>query len=279
MIRLAVSADMPEIRALWEICFPDDTGFNDYYFAHIFALDTTVLYELDGRIAAMVQMLPYALLAEGETVPATYIYGACTHPEFRRRHLMSELLEWSFAQDIQYGIAASMLIPQEKWLFDFYRPFGYQPAFALGTVEFSDIEPVAHSGLRAMTPSDLPACEALYRRKLADCPLAVTRTPAQWQAQLAMFEALGAGAFVLEAMGDILGYAFVWKEEAGIWAQELMCREETTQKTFLSALMAQTGAAHVRACMPNADGAFLGCIKWYGECSISQNGYMNLMYN
>lgn len=279
MIRLAVATDMPEIRALWELCFPDDTGFNDYYFAHIFALDTTVLYELDGRIAAMVQMLPYALRTEGETVPVTYIYGACTHPDFRRRHLMSELLEWSFAQDRQHGIAASILIPQEKWLFDFYRPFGYQPAFALGNVEFSGAAPIAHSGLRTMTPDDLPACEALYLMRTATCPLTVARTTDQWEAQLAMFGALGAGAFVLEVQGKILGYAFAWKEEKGIWAQEMMCAEGSTQETFVAALMAQTGAEHVRACVPNRDGTLLGCIKWYGETSISQNGYMNLMYN
>ncbi len=279
MIRAASKADMPEIRALWEVCFPDDTGFNDYYFTHIFTRDTTILYELDGRIAAMVQMLPYVLHAQGETVSATYIYGACTHPDFRRRHLMSELLEWSFAQDIQNGVAATMLIPQEKWLFDFYRPFGYQPAFALGTAAFSEVLPVLHKGLRPMTPDDLPACEMLYRTKTADCPLVVARTSAQWKAQLSLFEVLGAGAFVLELAGKIAGYAFVWNEENGIWAQELMCLDEAAQDILISALAARTAAAHVRVSVPDSNGTLLGCIKWYGEISIPQNGYMNLMYN
>ena len=103
---------------------------------------------------------------------------------FRRRHLMSELLQWSFSRDIQHKIAASILIPQEKWLFDFYRPFGYQPAFTLHTIAFTEQQPIMQKGLRAMTPQDLPACEALYRSQLADCPLTVLRTPEQWQAQL-----------------------------------------------------------------------------------------------
>ncbi|MBS5150112.1 MAG: GNAT family N-acetyltransferase [Butyricicoccus pullicaecorum] len=276
MIRFAEAADMPEIRALWEVCFPDDTGFNDYYFGHVFALDTTVVYVLDGRIAAMVQMLPYTLLANGKTVPATYIYGACTHPDFRRRHLMSELLQWSFSWDIQHDIAASILIPQEKWLFDFYRPFGYLPAFTLDTIDFAECKPMIQNELRAMTSKDLPACEALYRSRLADCPLAVLRTPEQWQAQLTMFEVLGGSAFVLENEGRLLGYAFVWKEENGIWAQELICREHNM---FLSALMAQTGQTQLRACVPSTDGEAFGCIKWHGKNVVSQNGYMNLMYN
>ena len=109
-------------------------------------------------------------------------------------------------------------------MFDFYRPFGYQPAFTLHTIAFTEQQPIMQKGLRAMTPQDLPACEALYRSQLADRPLTVLRTPEQWQAQLTMFEALGGSALVLEHEDAILGYAFVWKEENGIWAQELICR-------------------------------------------------------
>ena len=66
MIRLAEAADMPEIRALWEVCFPDDTGFNAYYFQHTFSLDATAVSVQEGRIAAMVQMLPYTLCQMGK---------------------------------------------------------------------------------------------------------------------------------------------------------------------------------------------------------------------
>lgn len=279
MIRFAVQSDLEEIRALWEICFPDDTGFNDYFFAHVFALDTVVLYELEGRIAAMVQILPYSVRIDEETVPATYIYGACTHPGFRRKHLMSALLEWSFAYDREHGVQASMLIPQEKWLFDFYRPFGYEPAFVLSTTEYTGVERVLYMGLRKMTATDLSACSALYLAKTKDCPLTVVRTLEQWQAQLALFESLGAGAFVWETQGKLTGYAFVWKEEDGIWAQELLCAEDALSAAFVSALAAETNVSTVRACVPDENGTVLGCIKCYGERSIAQNGYMNLMYN
>ncbi len=284
MIRFAGPADLPQIRALWELCFPDDTGFNDYYFAHTFALDTTLLYELEGQLAAMVQMLPYTVRIGTEHISATYIYGACTHPDFRRRHLMSALLEWSFAYDKAHGTEASMLIPQEAWLFDFYRPFGYEPHFALTT--YTDTAFVCPArerdkqpALRRMTPADLPQCAALYLTKTADQSLAVVRTPEQWQAQLALFGSLGAGAFVWETQGSLTGYAFVWNEENGIWAQEFVCMDDGDAAVFRAALAAETGAAAVRVSVPDADGTFLGCIKCYGERSVAQNGYMNLMYN
>ncbi len=279
MIRFAALSDLPEIRALWELCFPDDTGFNDYYFAHDFVLDTTLLYELEGKIAAMVQMLPYTVRIGAEPVSATYIYGACTHPDFRRRHLMSALLEWSFDYDRAHGVQASMLIPQEAWLFDFYRPFGYEPRFTLTTAMDPVCERAAHPALRRMTAADLPQCAAVYLAKTADQSLAVVRTPEQWQAQLALFESLGAGAFVWETQGALTGYAFVWREEDGIWAQEFMCLEDGDASAFRAALAAETKADAVRTCIPDADGTFLGCIKCYGERSIVQNGYINLMYN
>ena len=143
MIRFAQPGDFSAIRDLWEICFPDDTGFNPYYFDHLFSLNDTLVCELDGCIAAMVQMLPYTLRVHDQDFPVTYIYGACTHPDFRRQHLMSQLLSASFDWDQQHGRIASMLIPQEAWLFDFYRPFGYLPQFSVQTIT-KQIVPVSN---------------------------------------------------------------------------------------------------------------------------------------
>ncbi len=61
--------------------------------------------------------------------------------------------------------------------------------------------------------------------------------------------------------------------------QELICREDAQQSAFVSALAALTQVSAVRACVPDINGTLLGCIKCYGERSIAQNGYMNLMYN
>ena len=158
MIRFAAQADLPAIRELWEQCFPDDTGFNPYYFRHHFSLEHTLLYLVNSTVAAMVQMLPYTLqLGQDLSAAATYIYGACTHPGYRRQHLMSQLLTESFALDRAQGRAASMLIPQEDWLFDFYRPFGYQPLFSVHA-DCATVKPQLSSRLRPLTAQDLAAC-------------------------------------------------------------------------------------------------------------------------
>ena len=129
MIRSAVQSDTEAVRKLWEICFPDEGGFNDYFFAHIYQPQHTLLLTQGGALCAMLQMLPYTLSVSGEYAPCTYIYGVCTHPEHRRCGYAAELLEYSFTLDRKAGRAASILIPAEKWLFEFYRPFGSNEAF------------------------------------------------------------------------------------------------------------------------------------------------------
>ena len=275
MIRFATASDLPAIRALWEICFPDDTGFNPYYFDHLFSLSDTLLYMLDDEIAAMVQMLPYTLRVQQNEVPVTYIYGACTHPDFRRKHLMSALLSYSFDWDQQHGRKASMLIPQEQWLFDFYRPFGYLPQFSVHTGT-TTVVPQMNPNLRVLTQNDLSACAKLYHTQTSAYDMAVERSTGQWQAQLALFQALGAGAFAWEDGGELTGYAFVWKETDGIWAQECICSGDTP--AFLAAIAAQTNCTQVRFSAPGDANQVLGCIKFY-DTQPSMCGYMNLMLN
>ena len=58
MIRSAVQSDTEAVRKLWEICFPDEGGFNDYFFAHIYQPQHTLLLTQGGALCAMLQMLP-----------------------------------------------------------------------------------------------------------------------------------------------------------------------------------------------------------------------------
>lgn len=276
MIRFAQSDDLPEIRSLWDQCFPDESGFNDYFFERIFSFSDTLLYLVDGVIAAMVQMLPYTLHLHGKYEPVTYIYGACTHPNFRRRHLMSKLLSYTFEWDRSHGRKASLLIPQEDWLFAFYRPFGYLPQFFSG-LEHLTVVQKEDLRLRPMSASDLPVCAQLYQDAMQHYDMFIERTPAQWDVQHKLFQSLGFGAFVWETQGTVHGYAFAWKDETGLWIQELISPPEA-QGSFLSALAFQAGMSDLRISGPKFEQHCLGCIKFYHD-QPSMHGYMNLMLN
>ena len=116
MIRFAEQRDLPAIYSLWETCFPDEGGFNGYFFSHLYEPQHTLLLMQENTLCAMLQMLPYTLSVNGEPREITYIYGVCTHPAHRRRGYAAELLERSFALDKEKKRAASILIPAEKLL-------------------------------------------------------------------------------------------------------------------------------------------------------------------
>lgn len=265
MIRFAGPQDAADIRRLWEVCFPDEGGFNDYFFAHHFDITKTLLSVEGGELCAMVQMLPYRLMLDGREAEITYIYGACTNPAHRRKGHMARLLEHSFALDRAAGRAASALIPAEKWLFDFYKPFGYEPFFFIEkqeiTREGSGILP------RRLTQDDIPQLTALYETHTTPCRIA--RDAAYWQAQLAMFDALARGAYGWFEGGKLTAYAFCWEDNA----QEALGMTPAQAQGLLDAL-GRDSLAVVTA----GQGTALGCIKWY-EGHTAPFGYMNLMFN
>ncbi len=102
-MRFAEKGDFPAVRALWETCFPDEGGFNDYFFVHFYKEKYTLLYLEGETLVAMVQMLPYRMTAGGLSREVTYIYGACTDPAHRRKGYMARLLERSFELDREAG--------------------------------------------------------------------------------------------------------------------------------------------------------------------------------
>lgn len=265
MIRWAQPQDLPSIRQLWETCFPDEGGFNDYFFAHFFDCGTVLLSEEQGMLCAMVQMLPYRLLTGGAEKEITYIYGACTDPAHRRKGHMARLLEASFAIDREQGRAASTLIPAEPWLFDFYRPFGYKPFFY--TEKREVVRTADGEAPRRLTQADVPQMAALYDRLASNC--CIVREETYWRAQVDMFDALGAGVFGWFAGDTLAAYAICWSDTV----QEAFGLTEEREQGLLAAL-------GLERCAVTSCGAqtALGCIKWYEERENSR-GYMNLMLN
>lgn len=267
MIRPAEAGDAEAIRRLWETCFPDEGGFNGYFFQHFFRLEHTLLLTESGTISAMAQMLPYRLRTGAKTHEITYIYGACTAPAYRRKGCMSRLLEASFALDRKNGRAATALIPAEKWLFDFYRPFGYEPFFYIGSRRLVRDERIDAERPRRLTEKDIPCLAAFYEREAPACR--IVRDEDEWARQLTMFDEIAAGAYGWFDGDALRAYAFCWQDNA----QEVFGLTAAREQGLLLAL--GQDALSVTEC---GAGTALGCIKWY-EKTEEKTGYMNLMLN
>jgi len=130
MIRFGEDKYIPELKKLWRLCFPEDTeSFINLYFNKVYKNEDTLIFLEDNIPVASFQMIPYPIRNNGQIRLAGYISGAMTHPSFRKRRIMGQMLEYSFDVMREKGYDFSFLIPQEDWLFEYYSKFGYQEAF------------------------------------------------------------------------------------------------------------------------------------------------------
>lgn len=116
-----------KVKNLWKLCFNDSEEFTEMYFQLRYNNDVNIAIQSGEEVIAALQMLPYPMTFEGEDIHTAYISGACTHPDYRNRGVMQELLSQAFARMLHNNASLSTLIPAEPWLFDYYARSGYAP--------------------------------------------------------------------------------------------------------------------------------------------------------
>ncbi|WP_165044326.1 GNAT family N-acetyltransferase [Dysgonomonas sp. ZJ709] len=132
MIQFANKEITPLVRQMWKICFDDTDQFMDLYFSNKYREGNTLVYFEENRPVASLQMLPYTITFYGENIPFYYLAGLCTLPEYRKKGYMAQLIYKSHQLILDRGVALSILIPAEDWLYGFYEKYGYEQVFEKG---------------------------------------------------------------------------------------------------------------------------------------------------
>ncbi len=275
MLRKAKEEDLPQVLKLWSVSFNEDENFNNWYFDNVYKADNTIVYEDNGMIIAMLQMLPYEITNLGKV---SYIFGACTMPEYRGKGIMASLIAYSEELDRQSGIKASILIPQNESLFNFYDRFGYEPYFKIASKDYSVQmkKDHPHSFLKCTT-DDIAQLNRLYEDSLFEIDY-VKRTESDWETQINMFKALGGDTFCLKDNNEIVGYAFVWNEETPL-IQELAGKTTEIKDILANEILRYYSKEKAQAfILDGIPTQLLGSIKFYDK-QIKKLYYMNLMFN
>ncbi|WP_283608626.1 GNAT family N-acetyltransferase [Faecalispora anaeroviscerum] len=129
IIRLARWGMQPELEMIWQACFGDPKRPTAYFFNNAFQPRTCLVYEIDGRAAAMVHMLPVRMVQPGGEVRGHYIYAASTLPQYRKQGCMGALLRAAAHLGLKRGEHFSCLLPSSDALYDYYANYGYEEAF------------------------------------------------------------------------------------------------------------------------------------------------------
>jgi len=129
MIRYGKDTDKETLMRMWKLCFSDTDRFIRFYFDRIYTNEKTLVYVENNQPVASLQMIPYRIKTGDSFSWGGYISGAMTHPDYRKRGYMEQLLTASFETMREKGYTYTFLIPQEDYLVDYYRKFGYENAF------------------------------------------------------------------------------------------------------------------------------------------------------
>ncbi len=114
----------PLLRQLWQEAFGDTDAFLDTFWETAFAARRCLCIALEDTVAAALYWFDCGY--RGEKV--AYIYAVATARAYRGKGLCRALMEQLHNHLAQAGYACSILVPQERGLYQMYRAMGYRDA-------------------------------------------------------------------------------------------------------------------------------------------------------
>lgn len=243
-----------KVKALWKLCFDDSDRFIEMYFNSRYSDERNIAIESEGQVISALQMIPYPMTFCGHTVPTSYISGACTHPDFRGKGIMSQLLSQAFAQMLRKGESLSTLIPGEPWLFDYYERMGYAPVFQYATEAITAPDTIPSKDIVVtFIPEYQEDIYSYLNRKLSKRPCCIQHTTTDIKAIIADLAVSSGTLFVARRDHEILGIAIAYKEDDCILINELLADNEDAEQSLLYSIYQLTGYKHFTQLMPPTD--------------------------
>lgn len=208
-----------KVKKLWKLCFDDSEDFIDMYFRLRYNNDANIAIQSGEEVIAALQMLPYPMTFGKEEINTAYISGACTHPDYRNRGVMHELLSQAFTQMLHNNVAVSTLIPAKPWLFDYYARAGYAPIFNYGRSTFiasgASVLPKA-AVLKATNEYKKEVYEYL-NRKLKERACCILHTEEDFRIILSDLRLSHGHIYTLNYGGSIVALAVAYPADKSNW--------------------------------------------------------------
>ena len=239
------------IKALWKLCFNDSDAFIDMYFRLRYSNEINVAIESGNEVISALQMIPYPMTFCGETIQTAYISGACTHPEYRSKGVMNQLLSQSFARMFHDNIYISTLIPAEPSLFHYYARAGYATTFGYvkQTTFLSDLLPAKDILIEQITDYQEDVYQYLDS-KLQIRPCYIQHSEKDFKAILANSYIDGGMLLIAKRKQEIVGMAILSREEDQFAIQELLTEDQETRETLLNHIAQHTEYNQIEEIVP-----------------------------
>lgn len=127
------------IKALYDISFPEDLRWNEWYFKNVYRDDDAYCLYRDDKLVSSLLMSNYTFKYRGTPVGMGYISGASTAPYSRHKGYMSELMVDVLRKARDKDFAFVSLIPASDRLYFFYDHFGFSTVFFVDRERYTSV--------------------------------------------------------------------------------------------------------------------------------------------
>lgn len=249
-----------EVVSLWEECFPEDSrAYIDWLMANKYDPRLCRALEEDGKLVALLHLLPLKLRLFGKETDLPFVYGAGTLNEYRKRGYMRELLEETFKEQQGKGVSCMALYP---FHYGFYRKAGFgllDECAALELTVADVMEEARHwkepaGEITALEPEDMLLVWSKGIRRFEVGPV---RSLERCRLRLGEWRCDGGSSLCCRVGGEAKGYALFAPLEGELTVEEIFYEDG---ETLAALLLALTQAARSTDC------AVLRCELPEDEC-------------
>ncbi|MEA4911299.1 MAG: GNAT family N-acetyltransferase [Oscillospiraceae bacterium] len=288
MIRNATQEDINKIKLLWDEGFHDPLSYVDFIYDRVAQFSDTLVIEENGDLCSMLTIIPTGFRLRDKTIRTAYIYGAATQKSRRRHGYMVKLLEYAEHVCREQGYALCVLVPGEKYLYDFYKNRGYSDDFSCRMVKLE--AGMLERSARCEKP---PVCNEpdykkiyeLREQALYDIPHI---TWDEKQLEFALADCMVYGETVAQYAGDGgESYAIFGTDKKHMFIRECNGTSEKAEMMLLKSIVLEHNPSAVTVQLPVQKNLFryegekqrYGMSKaLYARSTVSDmNPYMNLM--
>lgn len=239
-----------DLERLWRACFGDSPEYIRFFFEHRYVPENCLVYvdEMIKRPVAMLHLLPAGISEDGGLSSAQYVYAACTREDYRKRGIMSEMINTAVKLGNSRGIKYSVTVPAEHHLFRYYARQGFHRCYKVRMVYMSRADliflskdSIQTTGSTRETMMMLNDIYAFRRDMLSDREGYVNWDMNSFRYAVGIHEQDGGHIITLNYKGDS-GYAFCNENEGTVRITEFIVKEH-----FAAALIKRILQSYPRA--------------------------------
>lgn len=268
---VCLSAVKEQLYALWQEAFGDSREYIDAFFAHFPCEECAHTLSVDGRVVAMLYVLPFNIKIACKEVSAAYIYAVATSAACRGRGYMRLLMEYVEQLLSEKGVSFIFLLPADEALRCSYSRLGYEVCSRMSVEELS---PAAcdRNGFFFKQVSDAALLYRYYTGVLGEMNAPVVHTPGFIGLNLFNCVSQGGGAYALFDGEGVVAVAFAMVVDGNVLLPGIFARSSFAENVLLHTLSLHFGVKKLTVCRagsgePYCMGRLLD--KCFSSCDFS----------